>query len=169
MSILCDSDLLELMRDGLIEEPDYALLNPASIDIRVGKQVVLENVSGTLEQSGMNKHGTIPPDGLYVWPGQLVLVETFESFHVPNGYAMDLRLKSSTARKGWNHSLAFWVDPGWKGRLTMEVRNDLQRGPLILTPGQRFAQVIVHQLSGLSARPYAGRYQGASGVERAKE
>jgi dCTP deaminase len=169
MTILCDRDLMALMRDGLIEDPDYALINPASIDIRVGHNVILEDDSDKLANSGMNRKQTLPSDGMYVWPGQLVLVDTFETFNVPNGYAMDLRLKSSTARRGWNHSLAFWADPGFRGKLTMEINNSLKRGPLMLVPGQRFAQIIVHKLSGLSASPYAGRYQDATTVEAAKD
>jgi dCTP deaminase len=81
---------------------------------------------------------------------------------------VDLRLKSSTARMGWNHSLAFWVDPGWSGVLTMEVQN-ISKGPLRLTYGQRFAQIIVHELSSLTGEhSYQGRYQGATTVEAAK-
>lgn len=166
MTILCDLDLLTLLRDGLVAEPDFALINPASVDIRVGSKMIMES---PWDDGGMTKHERIPPEGHWVWPGQLVLVETYESFKVPNGYAMDLRLKSSMARRGWNHSLAFWVDPGWDGKLTMEVRNDLQRSPLLLRPGERFAQVIVHRLSGPSQHPYSGRYKGATGVEGAKE
>ncbi len=164
MSILCDVDLEELMRRGLIEEADYELLNPASIDIRVGRTAQVETCFGrTFEKQ------IIPTTGLWLQPGDFALVDTWETFNVPNGYAMDLRLKSSTARRGFDHSLAFWVDPGWKGVLTMEVKNVLQYNPLCLVPGARFAQVVVHQLSGLSAKPYDGRYQDATAVEGAKD
>lgn len=160
--ILCDIDLAKLMSEGLIDEPDYALLNPASIDIRVGRRARIEKGYGVFEYIELDQQVVISP-------GQFVLVDTLESFRVPNGYAMDLRLKSTTARKGWDHSLAFWVDPGWNGVLTMEIRNCLQHNPLALRSGERFAQAIVHKLSGPSAKPYAGRYNGASQVEAAKE
>lgn len=161
MSILCDSHLKELMHAGLIVDPDWSLVNPASIDIRVGKQVMRETAFGSFSFDKAE-------DPIVVHPGEFVLISTFESFKVPNGYAMDLRLKSSTARKGWNHSLAFWVDPGWEGVLTMEIQNTLRYNPLTLTPGERFAQVIVHRLSGPSEQPYKGRYQGAATVEGSK-
>jgi dCTP deaminase len=162
MTILSDEHLIALMKDGLIQDPDYSLVNPASIDIRVGRTALLEQGHGLFERF------TLPADGMALEPGDFVLVDTWERFSVPNGYAMDLRLKSSTARSGWDHSLAFWVDPGWEGHLTMEIRNVLQFNRLRLVPGARFAQVIVHKLSGLSLRPYAGKYKGADGVEQAK-
>jgi dCTP deaminase len=162
MSILNDLDLRALMMEGLIEDPDYILLNPASIDIRVGRTAVIETAFGRFEKM------IIPETGLTLDPGDFALLETWETFNVPNGYAMDLRLKSSVARRGFNHSLAFWVDPGWKGVLTMEVKNILQYNGLRLFPGEPFAQVIVHRLTGLSIKPYAGRYQNAKNVEQAK-
>lgn len=162
MTILADTLLRKLMLGGLIEEPDYDLLNPASIDIRVGRTAIVETAFGRFEKM------IILTTGLTLDPGDFALVDTWESFSVPNGYAMDLRLKSSTARRGFDHSLAFWVDPNWKGTLTMEIKNVLQYNALKLVPGERFAQVIVHQLSGPSEKPYVGRYNGATEVEEAK-
>ena len=161
MTILCDRDLKLLMQDGLIQNPDYSLVNPASIDIRLGAKVYRELGHGDFQALRID-------DGLVVAPGEFVLISTYEYICVPNGYAMDLRLKSSTARLGWDHSLAFWVDPGWKGVLTMEIRNVLRYNSLTLTPGMRFAQAIVHMLSGPSDIPYQGRYQFATSVEAAK-
>lgn len=162
MSILCDVDLLYMVDHGLITPANYDHINPASIDICIGKTM-------QIEQAGRFVSVDIPPEGVSFQPGDFALVATMETFNVPNGYAMDLRLKSSTARRGFDHSLAFWVDPGWQGVLTMEIRNVLQFNALKIVPGQRFAQVVVHKLSGLSARPYRGRYHGAAEVEGAKD
>lgn len=188
MTILCDVDLRNLIdQKFLIDWPEidegngghqdmakasaafaaardelHALVNPASIDIRVGRTAIVETSFGRMEKM------IIPSTGLTLEPGDFALVDTWESFNVPNGYAMDLRLKSSTARRGFDHSLAFWVDPGWRGVLTMEIKNVLQYHGLKLVPGERFAQVIVHKLSGMSDKPYAGRYNGATSVEESK-
>jgi len=162
MSILCDRDLIALLNEGLITDPDLSLVNPASIDIRVGRNAIREISHGRWECLN------IPNDGLIVDPGEFILIDTWEKFHVPNGYVMDLRLKSSTARRGWNHSLAFFVDPGWNGHLTMEIQNLLQYNSLTLVPGQRFAQIIVYRLTGMADCPYSGKYQNATGVEGAK-
>lgn len=164
MTILCDVDLIAMLSKGLlIKGANLQHVNPASIDICIGRTAMVEVSHGRFEKQD------IPKTGLVLEPNDFVLIDTWEEFNVPNGYAMDLRLKSTTARKGYNHSLAFWVDPGWQGFLTMEIKNLLQFNSLRLIPGQRFAQVVVYKLSGESANPYNGRYQGASEVEAPKE
>jgi dUTPase len=87
-----------------------------------------------------------------LWPGAFVLVETYEHITIPNGYCAELKLKSSMARQGFNHSLAFWVDPGWSGILTMEVMNATQYHLLELKCGERFAQLIIHRLDQRCSR-----------------
>lgn len=164
--ILCDRDLKKLLENGLIEGAgaDHPLVNPASIDVRVGNNLLYESEKGKFARM-------IYPDAdtpVWIPPGAFLLIPTLEVINVPNGYAVDLRLKSSMARLGWDHSLAFWVDPGWSGVLTMEVRNNRRLTSLPLRAGQRFAQIIVHQLSGMAEAPYAGRYNHAVGAERAK-
>ena len=162
--ILCDKDLRQMLPKLIPNESerDESLVNPASIDIRVGRDLLREGRWGNFCDND-------DPDDVVLCPGEFVLVSTFERIHVPNGYALDLRLKSSTARQGFDHSLAFWVDPGWDGYLTMEVRNTLRFGRLLLKPGMRFAQIIVHKLTGEAEKPYSGKYQGAKGAEGAKK
>lgn len=65
--------------------------------------------------------------------------------------------------------MAVWVDPGFNGVITLEIKNDLQYNILRLYKNERFAQAIVHKLSNISAKPYGGRYQDATGVECAKD
>lgn len=164
--ILCDTHLRWMLPQIIpnAEERDENLVNPASIDIRLGKSVVREDIYGDFVTCELG-------DGRFadcLMPGEFILISTFERICVPNGFALDLRLKSSTARKGYNHSLAFWVDPGWDGYLTMEVQNIRRYGELPLIAGMRFAQIIVHQLTAVAENPYSGKYQGATGVEASK-
>lgn len=167
--ILCDDSLRTLLPQ-LIKEPDYNLINPASVDIRIGKHALLESKGKYI--SDHDGPGWIEVDlfasTLQVAPGEFLLVETYEHIMVPNGYAVELKLKSSMARQGFNHSLAFWVDPGWSGILTMEVQNVTRFHYLYIHYGMRFAQIIVHQLDKLATEPYHGRYQNAGGIEGAK-
>jgi dCTP deaminase len=159
--ILADGSLKALL-STFIREPDESMVNPASIDIRIGKRLLQENpgniwVSHALEDQPYT-----------LTPGELILVETYEHITVPNGYTMQLFLKSSMARQGFNHALAFWVDPGWSGVLTMEVSNDLRYGHLSVYYGMRFAQMVIQKLDHPAERPYQGKYQHATGVEASK-
>lgn len=156
-----------LMKLGplLLDPFDPALVNPASIDIRVGLD---------LQYHDRHRGWVLMPLGHYheyspyhMNPGEFFLVSTLERIQVPIEYALDLRLKSSRAREGYNHSLAFWFDPGWAGIGTMELTNIGNRS-LPLYPGLRIAQVIIHLLDAPCSKPYRGKYQGAGGAEVAK-
>ena len=165
MTKLCDIDLYNLIQEynavNIDGVPQYEGIQSGSIDIRIGDKIIIEKRSGMVEMY-------IPPSGLIVQPGEFFLAETLESFNIPNGYGMDLKLKSSMARLGWNHSLAFWFDPGWVGVGTMEIKNIKQYAVLMIKPHQWFAQIFIEKLSGESQRPYKGRYHGARTVEQAK-
>lgn len=168
--ILCDASLRTLL-PKLIKEPDYSLINPASVDIRIGKSMLLEYRTGS-ELNGMEAAWRSAPldeiTSYCLMPREFVLVETYEHIMVPNGYAVELKLKSSMARQGFNHSLAFWIDPGWDGILTMEITNVTRYHTLKLIYGMRFAQIIVHRLDQDAHEPYNGRYQHAGGVQNAR-
>ncbi len=160
--VLSDGALYRILPQLFPDHADPALVNPASIDIRIGRK-------GRIE-AGMNIWRDVDlTAALGLFPKQFMLVETLERICVPNGYVVELKLKSSRAREGFNHSLAFWFDPGWDGIGTMEIQNVTDYQVLPVYYGLRFGQIIVHELDALAINPYNGRYQGATGVEGAKE
>src|SRR6266446_3030607 len=175
MAILSDGTLHSLLHQ-FVKESDYGLINQASIDIRIGKTIILEKNPVSSESFGKEamgaaidlSHDYTSETPFWLAPGDFALVSTYEYVMVPNGYAIELKLKSSAARKGFNHSLAFWVDPGWNGILTMEIQNVLKHHHVPLWYGMRFAQMIIHTLDKLSLFPYGGRYQNAAQAEAAK-
>lgn len=162
MAILCDGSIRAILA-SVVDPADPDLINPASLDVRVGRRAIVELSFGRWREVD------VPESGLVVRPGDFLLVETLERVTVPLGLAVELKLKSSVARLGWDHSLAFWVDPGWSGVLTMEVRNVTRSHALRLAAGMRFGQMIFHELDRAPDRPYAGRYQGATSVEGARD
>lgn len=171
--ILSDGSLLKLLPTLIpnVDERDVTLINPASIDVRIGRKMLMETKSGDQRPPFREIHLDVMANEKDPWmisPKSFALVDLYESIYVPNGYAVELKLKSSRAREGYNHSLAFWVDPGWNGYLTMEIQNVRQYSSLPLWTGMRFAQIIVHQLDQPALKPYHGRYQDAQGVEPSK-
>jgi dCTP deaminase len=75
--------------------------------------------------------------------------------------------KSSLGRLGLLiHSTAGYVDPGWKGNLTLELSN-VARLPIALYHGMRIGQISFFTMSSPVERPYGSkglgsRYQGQS-------
>lgn len=160
MCILSDTTLHERLYQFFADaEGQREFVNPASVDIRIGQHLEYEDgvVWDLIKQ------------GPYTMaPKEFVLASTYEHIMVPIDCVVELKLKSTLARKGFDHSLAFHVDPGWDGILTMEIHNMNRLRPLTLEYGQRFAQIIVYKLDKPAANPYSGRYQNATSVETAK-
>ena len=166
--ILCDRDIKAYGRAGHLVIPyDEKLVNPASYDIRVGLNLMQEGSGGGWKKIYIGDLKENHP--YWLGPGDFVLIETLETLTVPNGFAMECKLKSSLARQGLNHSLAFWFDPGWYGVGTLEISNVSKQQRIPIWYGMPIVQCIWHRLTGDAERPYQGRYQDATGVELAKE
>lgn len=123
---------------------DPALLNPASLDVRLGDTLLIERAgSRELVPYPLHQHSEANP---YQWqPGQFLLAPTVETFNMPDTVAGEFRLKSSRAREGADQALAVWLDPGWHGSvLTLELRNNRQLHWLPLWPGMKIGQIIFH-------------------------
>lgn len=133
---------------------DFDCINPASIDLKLGPEVVnLETDRG---------FGIVQ---LCIRPGDAYLASTLEYIKMPTNCAGVLYLKSSLARQGLDHALAGFVDPGFEGQLTMELHS---HRPVTLYPGQRIVQLVLYECYE-PVRPYNGRYQGQKGPTRCKK
>jgi len=64
--------------------------------------------------------------------------------------------RSSIGRSGLCTQNAGFIDPGFRGHITLEIKND-SPAPILLIPGYRVAQFVFHFSLGVS-RPYSGKY-----------
>jgi dCTP deaminase len=128
--ILCDTEIHDLIAQGMVQHHQPELINPASLDLRLGDLIMLESVES---------HQMIPlsikdytPDHPYeLVPGQFILAQTIETFVMPEDVAGLFFLKSSRAREGYENLHAGYADPGWHGSaLTLELKNARQLQPL---------------------------------------
>jgi dCTP deaminase len=167
--VLCDHEIHNLARRGLVSPFQVELVNPASLDVRLGENLLVEEpkVPALLPLS-IAGHTQEKP--FMLQPHQFVLAETVEEFHFPDCVAGQLALKSSRAREGIEHLLAGYIDPGYKGRLTLELQNARSLHAVALWPGMRIAQIVFHKMSMLPGRSYAltGRYHGDTAVQGSK-
>ena len=169
MAILCDHEIHNLARRGLISPFLQELVNPASLDVRLGENLLVEEpkVPALLPFSIA---GHTQEDPFMLQPHEFVLAETLEEFDLPDCVAGQLALKSSRAREGIEHLLAGYIDPGYKGRLTLELQNARSLHAVPLWPGMRIAQIVFHKMSMLPGKSYSvtGRYQGDTAVQASK-
>ena len=169
MSILPDYEIFCLARKGLVEPFDQELINPASLDVRLGENILIEQPESP-EFVLHSIAGHTKEEPFMLQPHEFILAETFECFSVPNVVAGQLALKSSRAREGIEHLMAGYVDPGFKGRLTLELQNARSMHAVPLWPGMRIGQIVFHKMSLLPNKDYSvtGRYQGDLQVQASK-
>jgi len=167
--ILPDVEILALVRRDLVTPFDPELVNPASLDVRLGENLLVE-LPTTTSLVPYSIAGNSQENPFMLQPHEFVLAETLEEFRLPDCIAGQLALKSSRAREGIEHLLAGYIDPGYCGRLTLELQNARMMHPVALWPGMRIAQIVFHRMSMLPAKDYSqtGRYQGDKSVQGSK-
>jgi dCTP deaminase len=149
MSLITYSGILELLKDGVVENFDPNCINGASLDVRLGNTILVEDTRGKIVDLATKETLPMRPiqlnkdDVFDLLPGQFILAGTEEIFHLPNNVAAEFRLKSSSARSALDQALAVWCDPGWHGSaLTMEIKNNSQYSILRLRSGMKIGQMI---------------------------
>jgi dCTP deaminase len=173
-SAVSDGTLRRLVEEGrLVVDPwDPDLVQPASIDLRLGDSFrVFSNHKVTAIDlrdvpANLTEEVVIEGDDAFViHPGEFCLGRTLERIELPNDLVARVEGKSSLGRLGLIvHATAGFVDPGWKGTLTLEL-NNLTRVPIKLYPGLPIAQLSVMALDRPAERPYGSpelgsHYQG---------
>lgn len=170
MTVLCDSEIDQLCRDGMVDPFDPRLVNPASLDIRVGN-ITMFPTEQSRKWIEADISGNSEENPFFLMSGEFALLESLETFFIPETVCAQFILKSSRGREGWQHCLAGFCDPGWHGsKLTMEVHNVNPHHRLPLYPGLRIGQMRFDWMSKPPARSYAetGRYNGDRTVQLSK-
>ena len=168
--ILPDHQIHALCEQGMVTPFDPALVNPASLDVRLGSTLLIESAQGPeLVAYPLEGHSQGQP--YWLAPGQFVLAQTVEVFSLPPTIAAQFMLKSSRAREGLEHLMAGYCDPGWSGSvLTLELHNSRQLHSVALWPGMRIGQMVFHRMASTPERDYreTGRYNGDAVVMASK-
>jgi dCTP deaminase len=173
-SVLSDGTIRRLVEDGtiVIDPWDPSLLQPASVDLRLGSSfrvfhnyrasaIDLREPPGNLTEP----HSVESGEPFVIHPGEFCLGATLETITLPDHIVARIEGKSSLGRLGLIvHATAGFCDPGWHGTLTLEL-NNLTRVPIKLYAGLPIAQLSFMALDAPAERPYGhpelgSHYQG---------
>lgn len=179
MSLLSYVELCELVDRGVIGPVDPKAINAASIDVRLGGEIVVEEYCDhRVKAVDIHKREVFPSRKFEITthydmqPGEFILAHTMETFNLPENICAEFKLKSSGARTGLENALATWCDCGWNGStLTLELKNLLRYSSLRLTPGMYIGQMIFYKVTDVpKERSYAtiGRYNNDKSVQTVK-
>jgi len=156
----------------MVEPFDPSLINPASLDVRVGNSAKLRRSHSPTGYVDLEleswRYSDVTP--YMMQPGDRLLVASLETINLPNFLCAQFRLKSSRGREWYEHMEAGFCDPGWHGsKLTMEIIN-MDCEPLPIYPGLKMGQLIFSLTLGIPDKDYSvtGRYNGDKTVEASK-
>ena len=176
MSVLSDRDIRAAIESGsvLIRPYDAVDLQPSSVDLHLDRtfRVFRNNrypyIDVRQAQPDLTELLRVEDDEPFILhPGEFVLGQTLEWVELPSDLVARLEGRSSLGRLGLLiHSTAGYVDPGWKGNLTLELSN-VANLPIALYAGMRIGQISFFQMTSPVERPYGSpdlgsRYQGQS-------
>ena len=176
MSVLADRDIRTAVERGeiVIRPLDPQDIQPASVDLHLDRKFrVFRNnrypyIDVRQAQPDLTELLEIRDDEPFILhPGEFVLGQTLEWVELPDDLLAHLDGKSSLGRVGLLiHSTAGYVDPGWKGTLTLELSN-VANLPIALYFGMKIGQISFVQMTSPVERPYGSatlgsKYQGQS-------
>ena len=182
MSVLSDRSIREEIQAGrLVIDPwEERYLQPASVDLRLGREFrVFRNyrlpyIDVKAEMPRLTEQESIEDEVPFILhPGEFVLAVTLERVRVPDDLVGRLDGKSSLGRLGLIvHSTAGFVDPGFQGRLTLELTN-VANLPITLYSAMPVSQISFSRLSTPADHPYGAsetgsKYQGQEGPEASR-
>lgn len=164
---------MEIAAGRIVVDPvDADDIQPSSVDLHLGddfqvfRNSRLPYIDPGREQPGLTE-GVVASvsEPFVLHPGEFALGTTVEHIGLPADIVGRLEGKSSLGRLGLLiHSTAGYVDPGWEGRLTLELSN-VANLPIVLTPGMKIGQISFSQMTTPVDRPYGhpelgSKYQG---------
>lgn len=184
-----DAMIVQWAEDGGVTPFNPALINPASLDLRLGNMLrIPDRLWSRLSAIDMYQHienGTI--DDLPKWSEPIefetywlmpqgkgpsfCLCSSLEFINMPNDMAVLLFSKSSTGRRGLEHLHAGFGDPGWySSQWTWELHN-VAPWPIKLVAGQPLMQQVMIRMTDEPLRTYAevGRYNNQVGPTPERE
>ena len=161
--ILSDGGLQKLIDAGelVIEPITPESIQPASVDCRLGNHfLVVEPLeTSVLSMSQEIKYKEVVAEKITIAPHTFLLATTMEYIKLPDNMVSFVEGRSSIGRMGLFIQNAGWVDPGFEGKITLELYN-ANNFPIELEAGRRICQLVFGTMDATALKPYRGKYQG---------
>lgn len=168
MSILSDTEILALINANEFQLNPLVLncIQPSSIDLTLAKNIEIIAGNGRLDLSNpkdphalssLVKKEEIQEEGFELLPGTMILGYTAEELTFTSQINGRICNRNSLARWGLDTALGHYINPGFKGKMPLVIRNV---GPLklVLHAGMKICQLEVHRLEQKALREYNERH-----------
>lgn len=161
--ILSDETMRQMIAHGElhIDPITEHSIQPASIDCHLGSHFlsIKDKEMHIISLDSEVKYDEHESDSIIIPPHSFILATTREYIKLPNDLTAFVEGRSSIGRIGLFIQNAGWVDPGFEGRITLELYN-ASSVPIKLDAGRRICQLVFCKMDRAAAVPYNGKYQG---------
>ncbi|QQE79422.1 dCTP deaminase [Alicyclobacillus sp. SO9] len=161
--ILSDTKIRQMIesKELMIEPIMENQIQPASVDVRLGHHFlkVQEHQVGFISLDQPIEYESFQSDEIIIPPHSFLLATTIEEVELPNHITAFVEGRSSIGRMGLFIQNAGWVDPGFRGSITLELYN-ANHLPIKLMKGWRICQLVFAEMDQATITPYRGKYQG---------
>ena len=158
--VLSDKTIKELLnsKELVIDPLGSDAIQPASVDCTLGDNflVIEANQMDILTLDSEIKYQEITSDLITIPAHSFILATTEQYIKLPNNLTAFVEGRSSIGRMGLFIQNAGWVDPGFEGKITLELYN-ANSLPIKL---KSKSQLVFCEMSTIAENPYRGKYQG---------
>lgn len=161
--ILGDHEIKKLELGRHIPACSHPFVNPASLNVRIGTTFLIprRKLFGGVALGDKVQYRRVELEHgktFKLRPGQFALATTMEKIDLPRGLAAFVQGRSSIGRAGLTVQNAGFIDPGFHGHITLELKNET-RNTICIRPGYPVAQIVFEEARGVE-NPYNGKYNG---------
>ena len=164
--ILSDVDLRKLRDDKCF--PETCHIGPSSVDLTLSPSFAkMTSITRIINPENELDYDKFTSDRYKMTQNEFILASTNEYIRVPEDMSAYVEGRSSVGRLGLQVQNAGFIDPGFEGQITLELKN--QSGmDLILYEGMRICQIVYVKLSSKTQSPYQGKYQKQLGATESR-
>lgn len=187
--LMSDRTISYFAEHGAIEPYAREHLQPASYDLTLSNVFTRYSINAgtahrseygphvdpnTRTYSGVDAFSSVYDGPFIMYPGEFMLGSTNEIIRMPSDFGGRFEGKSTLGRFGLaTHITAGFVDPGFEGTLTLEMKNN-NTVPILITPGMFIGQICFYALEQPCEHPYGSseagsHYQGQHGPTPPKQ
>ncbi len=158
MGILSGRQIKEFVGNGKLQIKPFneEQIQPASYDLKVDMKILASPVSSEKLGSVVILNTEKPTYGIL--PGQMVGVLSLERLELPLEFCGKFGIRSAFARLGINAFEGLQLDPGFRGRLTMNLLN-VGPEPVTISLNDLLFSIEFERLDEPAEAPYSGPYQ----------
>jgi dCTP deaminase len=165
MAVLTKQNILERIRGGEIRfDPplDGFQMQPHAVDLRLGflfrlpktwvltdhgREALNIDYLGSKNGDYFEEIQLKPGQYFELLPSEFVIVTTLEEIQMPLDLMTVLYPRTSFNRRGLAVDLSGIIDAGYRGHLTIPVRNNTATQVIKMYPGERMCQIVFQALS----------------------